>query len=320
MENEIKDLKFNLEKFKSNTRSEKFQRELVKLKGEFLKHLVFINNIPELKGLNREVKRDGNVRNDIERLKRNPKYFVEERRILVNRRNMHIIDGQHTVSAGLKFMSEFGSDNFEVLIEFIDIPTISAEERIIREINISRNWRGKDFYNQGLNSRDEAKKGNYNRFDKVLKHLEKKFESETVKRDTLITISGHIIGIKDVSRCVRSTLGYQLKVNSGQVVDSIKIINDAFKIEKEAMKKKDCGFSLNRPKFWKVFRELYSTASFLPEKLISYISTNYNYIEWWDDNDVSVKKLRTILYDLANESEAISLSDYLSLTKQKIKY
>lgn len=320
MENEIKDQKFNLEKFKSNTYSEKFQRELVKLKGEFLKQLVFVNSVPGLKGLNRDVRRDGNIRNDIERLRRNPKYFAEERRILVNRRNLHIIDGQHTVSAGLKYMSEYSSDNFEVLVEFIDIPTISAEERIIREINISRNWRGKDFYNQGLNSRDEAKKGNYKRFDKVLKYLEKMFESESVKRDTLITISGHIIGVKEVSKCVRSTLGYQLKVDSGQVVNSIKVIDDAFKLEKEAMKKKDCNFSLSRPKFWKAYKELYSVASFLPEKLISYISVNYNHIEWWDNNDVSVKKIRTILFDLANESEAISLSDYLSLVKQKIKY
>ena len=321
MENEIKDQNFDLENLRVATYDEKFQRELVKLKGEFLTNLVFINNIPELKGLNREVRRDRNIRDDVERLKRNPKYFLQERRILVNRRNLHIIDGQHTVSAGLKFLTECpqSTKNFEILVEFIDIPTISAEERITREINISRNWRGTDFYNQGLNSMDAAKKGNYTRFDKVLKYLEKKFENESIKRSTLITISGYTFGLRDTSKCIRSTLGYQLKVDSGQVVNSIKMINDAFKLEKEALKKRNSGFSLCRPTFWKAFKELYGKASFLPERLIEYVSTNYDYIDWWDDDAVSIKKMRTILFDLANDSESISLQDYSELVKQKIK-
>ena len=321
MENLIVDQKIKLKESKV---SNECPREFKKIDGETLKKLVFMNDVPGLEGLNRKVKIDSRMRSYVNKLKNNPRLFLYERRpILVNKRNLMILDGQHTATAGLIFLREYPelSEEFECYIELWDISTISEEERIVRNLNAdAKNWSGYDYLNQGLKSFEPGKRENYGRFLEIMDYLESKEGSNgRFNKKSIISKAGSCIGITSVGQHLSSKYNHKLTITSGQVGDAKTIIDLAYELEEAArgpievngVQKFNKNFTLECSKVFSVLYKLNRLQSFNRDKLIDYVKNNCETLEWWGgETTTSLKRLTNCILDVAKDASAISEEDY----------
>ena len=329
MEILIKDQGIRLEPSRLKNQEDLRKREFMRVDKRAIGKLVFINSIKELKGLNREVRIDRALRKDIEKLTYNPKYFLNDRRpILVNKRNFHIIDGQHTAMAAKMFIEKYPdlAEEFECYVELWDIATLQEEERLAHELNVIRNWRGIDFFCQGLISFDSNKKKSHERLKEIINEIEKIYPKRFTFSKSL-TISGYISGISSITRKVKEIDDKKLIFSEGDKIDTLKRIRLSEKIEKATrgphiidgqMKPANTNFTLDCPKIWICIYRLNNISSFDEKVFLDYIKDNYLSLSWWGGNkSIDMATIMNSVLDVAYEARAISEKDYLSNLRKR---